>query len=72
MKAYKVEILIIDFDNLGATGIKDEFENTNYVNHCMDPNVMKIEEKEIGEWDDDHPLNKKETKEKYYIQLFSE
>lgn len=61
MKIYKVEVFIIDFDELGPDEIKSTLENTKYPNRCMSPKVGLIEEKEIGEWDDNHELNKSST-----------
>jgi len=72
MKAYRIELLIIDFDELGDKEIKEVLENTKYPNWCISPNVMKITEKDIGEWDDDHPLNNTETMDKAYVELFKE
>jgi hypothetical protein len=40
MKAYKVEILIIDFDEVGLDDIKGIIENSNYPNDCIKPNVL--------------------------------
>ena len=57
MKVYKVELMIIDFDELGADGIISEIENAHYSNHCILPHVMDVYEKDIGKWRDDHPLN---------------
>lgn len=57
MKAYKVELLIVDHDRLGADKIKSVIENQRYPNHCISPNVMDIKEEDIGEWEDSHPLN---------------
>ena len=66
MKAYKLEILIIDFDGLGSKGIIEELENTRFANDCINPKVMDIEERDIGEWHDEHPLNSSLlTKEEY-------
>ena len=70
MKAYKVTLLIVDHDELGEQEIKDVIENTDFPNHCMNPEVMDIKEAEIGEWDDDHPLNKVETTKEYYEKIF--
>lgn len=57
MKAYRVTFVVIDHDHLGADGIQAVAENTRYPNHCLRPRVTEIEEAEIGEWSDDHPLN---------------
>jgi hypothetical protein len=41
MKAYKIELLIIDFDELGKDSIIQEIENANYPNDCLSPRVKK-------------------------------
>jgi hypothetical protein len=69
MYAYKVELLIIDFDGLKEEGIATELENTKYGNHCINPSIMKIEGAYIGEWHNDHPLNVGDL-QKEYKRLF--
>lgn len=71
MKAYKVELLIIDFDQCGDE-IEGIIENANYPNDCISPNVLSIKEADIGEWDDDHPLNKVEGFEESVKKYFKE
>ena len=58
MKAYKFEVLVIDFDQLGGDEIAQTIQDANYPNDCISPSVESIEERDIGEWTDDHPLNK--------------
>lgn len=70
MKIYKVTISIIDFDGLGPEEIKDTIEQTKYPNRCISPDVVDIQEKDIGEWDDDHPLNDTETFITEFNRLF--
>jgi hypothetical protein len=70
MKVYKVELLIIDFDKLGPDEIKSEIENCNYLNDCISPKVKAIEERDIGEWSDDNPLNNRNTSDAEYKRLF--
>ena len=53
MKAYKVEVLVIDYDELSEQEIIRTIEHTRYPNRCMDPIVMSIKSKDIGEWNDD-------------------
>ena len=72
MKAYKIEVLILDFDNLGADGIKEEIENARYSNHCIAPKIKQCEERDIGTWSDDHPLNNRLTEGAEYYRLFNE
>ncbi len=72
MKAYKLEVLVLDFDNLGGEEIISVLEDTRYPNRCINPDVKSIVEKDVGDFDDDHPLNNKETSEKAYHELFDE
>ena len=69
MKAYKLEILIVDFDGVGVD-IAEMIENANYPNHCISPHVMSVKEADIGAWDDEHPLNKRDTMKEYYKEVF--
>lgn len=70
MKAYKVELLIIDHDEMGGDGIKDVIENVKYPNYCIAPEVKQINCVDIGEWNDDHPLNSYATSDDEYKRLF--
>ena len=70
MKIHKLEILILDFDEVGAEGITRIVEDHEYPNHCFSPSVMRIETVDIGEWSDDHPLNGRATQEAEYARLF--
>lgn len=70
MKAYKVEILIIDFDQVGAEDIKLLMEQVKYPNYCLSPRVMNIKEADIGEWDDNHLLNHHDTMQAEYNRIF--
>lgn len=72
MKAYKIEILVIDFDELGESQIKTELENVNFPNDCVSLNIKSITEKDIGEWTDEHPLNKRATCDAEYQRLFTQ
>lgn len=71
MEAYKLEILVIDHDQLGGDEISRVIENTKYSNWCISPSVEKITGKDIGAWHDDHPLNKPITCTQEYNRLFS-
>lgn len=71
MKIYKLEVVIIDLDEVGEAGIIDLIETTKYPNHCIAPRVKRIDSREIGEWHDDHPLNKISQAEAEYQRLFA-
>lgn len=66
MKAYKIEILIINHEELSQEEIESVIENTIYSNRCISPEIWGIKEIDIGEWSDDHPLNLPEFKYSYY------
>jgi len=56
VKAIKLEVLVMDFDNLGPEGVRNALENTRFANDCISPSVMAVESREV-EWHDGHPLN---------------
>ena len=58
MKAYKLTITVLDFDELGPEEIVLLIEETKYPNHAILPNVQEICEANIGRWYDDHRANK--------------
>ena len=66
MKAYKIEILVVDFEEHGEDVLIHDIENMKYYS----PNVMDIREADIGEWSDDHPLNKRDTCVEEYKRIF--
>lgn len=72
MKVHKLEVFIIDFDEVGANEIKEILENGRYPNRCISPEVKSIESRDIGEWDDNHPLNHRDTCEAEYKRLFND
>lgn len=57
MKIHRVVLFVIDFDGLGAEGVRAEVARVRYPNDCVSPKVMSVETWDIGEWHDDHPLN---------------
>jgi hypothetical protein len=57
MKAHLVTLLVIDFDKLGANAVKFELENQSYPNDCINPTIVSMLTRDIGEWTDEHPLN---------------
>jgi len=70
MKAYKIEILVIDHEGVGGDDIKSIIENVRYPNRCISPEVKNIDERDIGEWRDDHPLNIRSTCDSEYHRIF--
>lgn len=53
MKAYKIEVLVLDFEGVGEGNIVTELENMRFVSAY----AMNTSEADIGQWSDDHPLN---------------
>ena len=70
MQVHKLTVIIIDHDELGPDGVKIELENGRFANRCISPNVMSVESVDIGEWDDDNPLNRLDTQEAEIKRLF--
>lgn len=70
MRAYRVELLVVDHDGIGADGIVQELENARYGNRCISPQAMHIEGREIGAWEDSHPLNHRGRAKAEYMRLF--
>ena len=70
MQVHKIEIMVIDFDKIGVEGIKEVLENTKYPNRCINPEVISIQTRDIGEWDDDNPLNNVKSADAEYGRLF--
>lgn len=71
MKVYKIELMIVDFDDVGPEEIKHILETTRYPNRCINPTVMHIYGRELGTWSDDNPLNNRDTAAEEYRRLFS-
>ena len=57
MKAYRIEVLVIDFEEIGGEVIAELMERVRYPNDCVSPLVMSQQEADIGTWSDDHALN---------------
>jgi hypothetical protein len=68
VKAYKVELLVIDYNEIGAEGIRVELESAI---SDIRPEVISCTERDIGEWSDDHPLNHRSTLVPEYRRLFA-
>ena len=70
MQVHKVVLSIVDFDQVGSENIKRVLENLHYPNRCISPTIESLETKDIGEWDDDHPMNYSLTSHEYFKKLF--
>lgn len=66
MKAYKLTFIVVDFENHGLEEILSEFENIRH----FTPSTLDTQGFDIGEWTEDHPLNRDiENRRKYIMQL---
>lgn len=66
--AFKVELLIINCENVKQEDLEYMLENVKY----LYPKIMSIESREI-DFHDDHPLNKHgEVFDEAYRELFQE
>lgn len=55
MKAYKLEILVVDHNGNGISDIINTIKNNKYYT----PKIISHSETDIGEWSDEHPLNQR-------------
>jgi hypothetical protein len=67
MKVYRVELLVLDFENSGKECIRIDLEQSGASPYVQ---VMEIESKDIGEWSDDHPLNQSNQQKEEFKRLF--
>ena len=70
MKAYKITLFFIDFDEVGPQEAKYLIENARLPAALTPVQSAGIEEADIGEWRDDHPLNKLATMATAFEKLF--
>lgn len=62
MKAYVMQVLVIDHDEIGPGQAARELEAGRFGNDCIAPQVLGSPEvHDIGEWTDAHPLNQAGT-----------
>ena len=61
-------VLVIDHSGYGPDEAKLNIENEKYTN----PHVMSVEEADIGEWTDEHPLNNTKKQAAEFKRLFPE
>ena len=70
MRVYKIELMVLDFDQIGDD-IPATIEEARYPNRCISPKVMSVETREIGEWDDSNSLNNTNTMKARFNELFA-
>jgi hypothetical protein len=68
MKAYKLEVLVIDHEGYGADDVTVEIEQLG----GWHTSVLSSKEADIGEWHDDHPLNSTSKQKEECERLFKE
>lgn len=67
MKAYKVELIVVDHEGYGSNTLKQNIEDMRYYN----PMVISIVDGEIGDWTDFHPLNYSSTPLEEKLKYFN-
>jgi hypothetical protein len=65
MKVYKIELLVIDHENMGEDLIREELELCPYVY----PSIMHLDSQDV-DWTDEHPLNSHHDCSAEYEKLF--
>ena len=70
MKVHLLQVLVIDHDHLGVDEVERVLEDARYPNRCIAPSVLNSQTAEIGDWDDDNPLNHSDTQAAEVDRLF--
>lgn len=52
-----VTVLVVDHDELGKDGVRNEMANVRYPNYCLTPRVLDVKTKRV-DWHDEHQLNR--------------
>ncbi len=66
MKMHKLEVYVVDFENVGVDDCISEIEQSRYLNYM----VLDAKTADIGEWDDDHKFNTRDTPLEEYRKVF--
>lgn len=72
MQVHKLTVYVVDFEGLGAGGVREAIEGADYPNRCIAPTVANCQTREAGDWSDDHPLNRADTAHAEWERLFGE
>ena len=72
MQMVELVVTVINFDNVPLDELKYYLESAHYPNRCIAPKVQATRVRDIGEWSDDHLLNKAETADAEYHRLFKD
>jgi hypothetical protein len=64
---YKAVLCIVDHEDMPEESVIHLLENVRY----LYPNIISLESREIEEWNDEHPLNKKDTHTQEFGRLFN-
>lgn len=66
MKAYKVEVLVLDFEDYGQEQIELMLGDVR----GLSSSIQSIQKADIGQWADEHPLNHRSNAKVEYQRLF--
>lgn len=69
VKVHRLEVLVIDHDDIGSDEVASVLQNARYPNRCISPEVMSVESREV-DWRDSHPLNMRGQTEEAFRELF--
>lgn len=71
VNVYKLTVMVIDHDGIGLGDVISVLKNTRYPNHCISPEVMASETRQIDWGDDSHPLNFRDKQGQAFKELFA-
>ncbi len=65
VRVFRLEVMVVDHDEIGEAGIREVFASTKFPNRCIRPHVVSAESREVV-WETEdaqlgqiktHPLN---------------
>lgn len=65
-KVYKIELFVVDHANYGIDGTIEALENDEHL-HTQ---VLTTQSVDVGDWDDQNPLNRRSTARAEIKRLF--
>jgi len=67
MKVHRIELLVLDFEGIGVHQIGLMLGNVRNLHGS----VMSAESRDIGPWEDENPLNHRDTQGEEFRRLFT-
>ena len=68
MKVHQIVVTVLDFEDMGLASIEEQLENNRHLSVSV--RMDKSQTRDIGMWDDSHPLNHRDKADAELKRLF--